>query len=298
MKFITYIFLLLAINQLHSQKFNISEYESNDVLNEGQQLLNFFDANDKEALILKFEFDKYLVFSKDKVYKINFIKSENIVIDKIELSNTDKDICYGIIDSLKKINPENLNITKNEKGESIEVQDGKDYYIELFKSNTKVTFSTYSPEVYIESKFPYYKERNYIVNAYKRLDEIFIDNEFEKVKNADSVFIYIDNEKNFNKIKIHEDKKIGSINFIFSDSKIISFQYSNRQQKQNFIKSSFFEDHKNEIISSNFFNEYRYKKTLNILFDKKKIYIIETRNKQKKVLVKQAILMQLEELTE
>lgn len=282
------------MQQLHCQEYHISKYEKNDHGNDGLELLKKFQVENKESLILKYTNEDYLVFENQDVYKINYIPSEDILVFKIRLKDELKKICFQIIDSLKKINPDYLNITKKEDGTEMTVQDGYDYKLELYKSNAKILYTTYAPEGYIEHKFPHFQERKIILNSFINLKKIFYDEEIEKIMSLRNIYIIVENENEYNKIKIESKifQKLSITDFIFSDSKTLTFLNTNEEYIR---KKDLYKNHENEIITFDIINKYRYKKSLNFLSGNKTIYLVFMNEKKcKKILLKTTSLRSYE----
>jgi hypothetical protein len=294
MKTIFYAFLLIVMQHLHSQENNISKYESFDYEYTGVDLIKKFQIENKESLLLKYTNEDYLVFDNEEVYKINYIQSENILVYKIKLKDELKEICFQILNSLKKINPDNLNIIKNEAGTILTVQDGFDYSLDLFKSNAKITYETYAPEAYINNKYPYYEERETVLNAFINLKKVFYNEEIEEIEKLKTIYIVIDDKNDYNKIKIETKKlqKLTQTNFIFSDFKTLTFFHTNNVYIR---KEDLYKNHQTEIIPFEIINKYRYKKSLGFLSGKKTIYLVFIKNnKCKKVSLKNTILKNYE----
>ena len=164
-----------------AQQSVISKYERSDVDYEGAHYAKLLNIDNKNNLIIKVESEKFIVYEDSAVYRfyIDWDKS----INKKKLSASETLMCYKHLDSLKTINPYNLNVTRQTKTDSpsgaefIDVQDGFSYRLSLFKNDLTVNYETYSPEIYIEEKFPFYKEREKLLNAYNYFASLFKDAE-------------------------------------------------------------------------------------------------------------------------
>lgn len=171
------IFLFLFSFSLFAQQPTLSKYERADVNYEGQQYAKLLNIDNKNQLILKIRQQEFIVFKDSTVYRfyIDWDKS----INKKKLSASETLLCLNHLETLKSINPYNLNVTKQVKTDSldaieyIDVQDGISYKLCLFKNNVTVSYETYSPEIYIEQKFPFYKEREKLSTVYKYFNSLF-----------------------------------------------------------------------------------------------------------------------------
>ena len=168
-QFFNYIFLLLSISAF-GQNHTISQYEKADVSHKGRNYAERLKIDNNKSVLLKIEENSFLVFNEnDGVYRYYLTPDALILKNKIADSESVK--CLRYLDTLKSINPSVLNVTERKTNgidsvESIHIEDGATYNLELFKNDVTVYYSTYSPEAYIEHRFPFYKERLKLLNAY------------------------------------------------------------------------------------------------------------------------------------
>lgn len=170
------LFLILLFSSLSFAQ-ELSKYERADINYEGQQYAKLLNIDNKNQLILKLEHEEFIVYEDTAVYRfyIDWDKS----INKKKLSASETLMCFKHLDSLKSINPYNLNVTKQVKTDSldgieyIDVKDEIPIKLSIFKNNLTVSYETSSPQFYIEQKFPFYKEREKLLNAYKYFNSLF-----------------------------------------------------------------------------------------------------------------------------
>lgn len=169
------LLLFISISSF-GQNDIISKYEKADVNYKGRVYSERLEIDNNRLLLLKVEENCFLVFNeKNDVYSYYVTPSNTILKNKMTKNESIK--CLQYLDSLKSINPSNLNVTetkadKPDSVESISVEDGITYSLELFKKDVTVQYQTYSPEVYIEHKFPFYKERQKLLNAFNYFKSI------------------------------------------------------------------------------------------------------------------------------
>ncbi len=221
MKKIILIFFLLSFYfslGLFAQQSILSKYERADINYEGQQYAKLLNIDNKNQLILKLEQEEFIVYEDSAVYRfyIDWDKSLN----KKKLSASETLMCYKHLDSLKTINPYNLNVTKQMKMDSLDaieytdVQDGISYKLCLFRNDVTVKYETYSPEIYIEQKFPFYKEREKLLNAYKYFNSLF--EEAEITRNCGLMNEIIHNPKFLEHFKV--DRRHASTIYLLENS--------------------------------------------------------------------------------
>lgn len=167
---LNYKFFLLFSISAFGQNHTISQYEKADVSHKGRNYAERLKIDNKKSVLLKIEENSFLVFNEnDGVYRYYLTPDALILKNKIADSESAK--CLRYLDTLKSINPSVLNVTERKTNgidsvESIHIEDGATYNLELFKNDVTVYYSTYSPEAYIEHRFPFYKERLKLLNAY------------------------------------------------------------------------------------------------------------------------------------
>jgi hypothetical protein len=197
LKYKIFLFLLITIRALGQDNI-ISKYEKADLNYKGRIYSERLEIDTNKSLLLKIEENSFLVFNeKNDVYSYYVTPSNTILKNKMNRNESIK--CLQYLDSLKSINPSNLNVTetkadKPDSVESISVEDGITYSLEFFKNNITIQYHTYSPEVYIEHKFPFYKERQKLLNAFNYYKSIFKYSRKDNLglKRTDSLYIIFD----------------------------------------------------------------------------------------------------------
>ncbi|MBL7868954.1 MAG: hypothetical protein JNM71_13145 [Flavobacterium lindanitolerans] len=197
LKYKIFLFLLITIRALGQDNI-ISKYEKADLNYKGRIYSERLEIDNNKSLLLKIEENSFLVFNeKNDVYSYYVTPSNTILKNKMNRNESIK--CLQYLDSLKSINPSNLNVTetkadKPDSLESISVEDGITYSLEFFKNNITIQYHTYSPEVYIEHKFPFYKERQKLLNAFNYYKSIFKYSRKDNLglKRTDSLYIIFD----------------------------------------------------------------------------------------------------------
>lgn len=221
MKNIFFLFFLVAS---YGQQSTFSKYAKADLDYIGQAYLKSLQIENENAVLLNISEKKFVVFKDSTVYRfyIDWDKS----INKKKLSASETLLCLNHLEILKSINPYNLNVTKQVKTDSldaieyIDAQDGISYKLCLFKNNLTVSYETYSPEIYIEEKFPFYKEREKLLNVYKYFDSLF--EEVEAFKNCDVINEILSN-KEIAKYLPFNSKKTATLYLIKNDFCLAGF---------------------------------------------------------------------------
>lgn len=193
MKILLTFFFLLNFVDVNSQDFVISRYEKADVKSRGLFFAEKLSVNKETALILKLEDYKFIVFDEnDKIYGFE-LSSEYDIEYKFEIPKESISNCILHLDSLKTINPSTLNYTekKDSEGrvvEGVKVEDGLTYKLKLFKQGITIEYISYSPEIYIEQQFPFYRERLKLLGAYKYYRAFFNKREEREFLSEDNKF--------------------------------------------------------------------------------------------------------------
>ena len=186
---------LIFSGKLLSQEFKIPNIEFKNKTEGLNTYINLLKINDEQALIIKIGSSSYwskglysdfLVFENDgnvSFYECFFpldtnkkqkIKKKRIRKSKRKfywnfLSNSYKNNRFSIVKSM-------LNITSKSNGDGtstmISVSDGANYSPEITQGNKYSAFSTYSPNTFIEKKFPGWKERKKLVELTKDIYDL------------------------------------------------------------------------------------------------------------------------------
>ncbi len=178
---LNYMFFLLFSISSFGQSPVISQYEKADIEYKGNHYSEILGVNKNETVIIKIDTNRFIVFSENNgIYR--YQTADNKILTKHKILNKEAIKCFQYLDSLKSINPSNLNITEKkvigqDVAESIKVEDGSFYNIELFKKDITIQYISYSPEIYIEHKFPFYRERLKLLNDYKYYISLFKQND-------------------------------------------------------------------------------------------------------------------------
>lgn len=276
MKNLLFLIILFFTLASFSQNHIISEYEKYDYEKKGQNYNNVLKLDDKNSLVLKLN-NKFIIYkdeSEISTISIGYLSSNIFYTKKIKEHQL---INYkNILDTIKNINPSLLNETKNIDGEMV-IEDGINYNLELYKNNYIVNYNTYSPEAYIEYKFPFYKERIRFMKVLEVVNNLFYDDEYEKIRNRDTIYLNISSKDYLTleklKIKKHSDKFKDLYIFTSLNNHKISVDKKDKNKKDvKFNKKEFLEKNKKSIIQLDFIDKYG----LEIFQDKKKsIYIID-----------------------
>ena len=272
MKTIISFFLLFFCSYVLAQadvnSFVLSKFEKEN--NNWKTINELFDLNQSDTLLSlnNYKFiklnDKSVTLYKTKKNQIVFKKE----VSRIELN---KKLNFNFLFNL---NPIELTINEVD-GKKIEVNDGFEYNIKVFKKNKYLEFINYAPQTYIENEYPFFEKRKIFLDCYNKLDSLFIDDFFLKVQNAEEVFIKFEKSENMTK-KVLKNQKIIEGKEIFYINEMMFLTTSNNTKKINF------KDEKNLVIDYRFLNQYNYEELKTLLkWNIKKIFIVEKCGKSK-----------------
>ncbi len=274
------LYILIISNSIFAQNYVISEFEECGSSLRYPKLFEHFQNQDKDITILRLNSRHYLTFKDNLIYKYNVAESENLILEKEKLSKDETYYYKKLLDTLRTINPSLLNITENEKGEKIVVEDGETFQIELFKENCKVNYSSYSPNVYIENKYPSFKERKKFVDVFNSMKALFYDIEYENLKRIDTIYLIYEKLNETRNLKIEKTlaNNISIYSFLFSDNKNLILK--TLSQEREVVKKKAINNKVKIDLST--INKYRFSAMFEILSNKKAIYIIDKEENFKK----------------
>lgn len=234
MKILLSYFFLLNFIVVNAQNFVISRYEKGDIKYQGEFFAEKLKVDAKTALIFKLEDYKFIVFDEnDNIYGYQ-LSSKYDIEYKFQIRKESYDNCMLHMDSLISINPSTLNYIekKDSEGrvtEGVKVEDGLIYKLELFKQGITIGYVSYSPEIYIEQKFPFYRERLKLLNAYKYFRDFFD-------KNEESKFV----SENRKLYKYYEPLNCIKLNYGILDAELYEITEGRVFFKENYDKSKMY----------------------------------------------------------
>ncbi len=283
--------MLIFIFKSHSQDLNIkskmdstfvlSKYANVDFDQKGNKIRKILNENE-ESLIVKLESNKYISFSKNKI--TCFTICNDSIINKVKLNEIDAMKCEVLLDTLVNINPKNLTNEIDVNGDKITVHDGNEIQINIYKDNKTIKLYSYATEVFMEeSRFIFAKSRSTFLNSYLELKKYFYDKNYKRLKELDTIYLFIEKSKNI-KIIIDENKLKNTIqeNYFFNFN-CASGQFTNFYHKLDTkSKNTFYENkkflkmNKNKIINIEFLKKFIQYDLIDIInSNKKNVFIIE-----------------------
>lgn len=287
LKTATFILLLFTsfsiysqcIREINDSLYVISKYESNDLERQGEHLREILNLKEKD-IVLNLNDSKYICLINDTVFCK--VICGNKLINTIRLDKVKSDSCITYIKKLTNLNPTELIVEEGENGSRIHVEDGVAITIKIYKKDKQLTLYSYSPDTYIREKVPFYEKRKLFVECYSKLMSFFYNEEFYRVKDLDTLYIYIERSK--------KEKKIVNINIINKTSSE-EYQMSFGNLSVNFInfflrenavltttKKHFFEKN-DKIIRLEFLNKFCTCDLNSLLnFKRKVLYLVDNKD--------------------
>lgn len=193
------VITLLFFTTVYSQDkvgstFIFSKYEHDDSEKKGNQIRKFLNE-DNEALIVYLDNSKYISIKNNKV-KCYTVCKDTIINSIVELKNIDAMICKSIIDTLVSIDPKKI-INEIDKENRIPIENLGRYMISFYKDHkTLKLFYSYSSETNFEDKFSFPKYRKTFLNNYLNLTKYFYNEEFDRLKSLDTIYLLVEREGN------------------------------------------------------------------------------------------------------
>jgi len=261
----------LFINNSFSQEYLISKYEKEN--NNVENLYHLFNAKSSDIIVNLNDF-QVLVFSENTAILYKKINQSIFEYAKIKFDN---DIIDGWFNKISKLNPEQV------KFSLVEVQDGAEYSMKIYKENKMLELYANSPQVDIENKVSFYEQKETFLNIYNNLRLLFQDSNFNKLKNASSVYIQIEKNDEKDKQSINnKDIKKGREIFLMGNGNLILYT-DNLLVSKNELKEKL-------IVSYKALKMYSKSEMKEIFNKKKQIFVITDSCMKKKIKVTQADL--------
>lgn len=290
MKLIHTIFSIFFISTIFAQKSTFSDYKICG-MSHSQIILQLQDMQ-RSATILKIDNQNYLSI-EDSVFLYSVAESENLIYYTEKLSEIKSLKAKQLLNKLKTINPNLLNIVEKGNDSKIVVQDGATFEVELFEGDCKIVYSSYSPDVYIKNEYPHFKERVKLLEVYEGLHSVFYNKEFNQLKSADTIYVVYDKSEKIKNLSVKQikNRNLETYSFLFTDGKnLILRKFIDKKITVN--KKSLLDKN---IVDLNIVNKYRFKAMVDILFEKKAIYFINKNElcKKNKIILYTAYLFNL-----
>lgn len=122
------------------------------------------------------------------------------------------------------------------------------------------------------------------------MQSIFDNEEFDKLKSADTIYLVYNESKQIQNLSINQIKNrgIATYSFLFSDGKSLIVRKDN--QKKIVVSKQFLKD--KDLLDLNIINKYRFEAMADLLFKKKAIYFIDKKElcKMNKIVLNTATL--------
>lgn len=187
--------------------FVYSKYETIDYKNEGDKVRKLL-REDKSAMIIDMQNNRYISLKNNEI--IFYTRCEDSIINTIRLKKEDRIKCKILIDSLFKINPKKL-IEADTTQKTIYSHFSKDTSIVSITKGDKVLKLITSHGKNWKPKYTFPEVRKKFFDTYLSLRRYFYDEEFERVKSLDSLYLYVERgkEMQFGEISNKERNTLG-----------------------------------------------------------------------------------------
>ncbi|MBA4276018.1 hypothetical protein [Flavobacterium sp.] len=280
-KVIILLFFLTGYSQTNVDSiFTFSKYENIDYEKKGDRIRGILNQ-DKDALIINLDDSKYICLKNNKINCYTICK--DTIMNIIKLDSIDAMKCKKLIDTLVSIDPTKITNEIDKEGNRTVVQDGGEFEVSVYKGNKNLKLYSYSPDVYMEDKFPFAENRKTFLYTYLDLEKYFYDKEFERVKSLDTIYLLIKKGKNVQYIvDINKLKNIRQENYFFnfncSSGQFINLNRFSSIEPTNafYRKKSFLKTNSNKILHSDYLQKFT-QCDLNQLINSnmKKVFIID-----------------------
>lgn len=282
------LILLIGISSIFGQNkiqisksdttYTLSVYEKFDTAKEGKILRDLYILDEK-AKIISLNSGKKIIFNGNSCFTARPTNSGRHKIEKV--SKKLKLIYKKIFDSLKYINPAKLKEITKQNGEQLNIQDGYDRKIIIFKGDSKLVLESYSDEDYIKFGVLHSNERQKFMQFYDTLNKTFFDTKYYNVKKQDTLYVLFKKSKyqlkNFS-VQQKSSATTGLIDYHFltkypMSNFFLTFINSDKNEKIVFEKK-FLTQNKSKILDFNFFENYDAAESYDVLKNKV-VYLID-----------------------
>ena len=264
MNYILVIFLLFFSTGYSQDKvdstFIFSKYESFDYQKKGDEIRTILNEN-KDALIINLNNGKYMSLKNNDINCYTMCKGT--MINLVKLNYIDSMNCKPLIDSLISIDPIKITNEIDIAGNRTVVQDGGEIEVSFYKDNKTLKLYSYSPETYMENKFPFAEKRKTFLHSYLGITKYFYDKEFERVKTLDTIYLFIERGENVQYIVEIDKSKNKRLETYFFRFKCSEGQYSNLNRFSSiepknifFQKKSFLETNADKILNHEYLQKF------------------------------------------
>ncbi|WP_157504811.1 hypothetical protein [Flavobacterium tegetincola] len=171
--------------------FVFSNYETFDYKNEGHKVRKLLNEG-TSALIIDMQYNRYISMKNNEI--IFYTRCEDSLINTITLSKEDKLKCEILIDALVKINPEKL-IEADTTQKSYYSHYDKDTSVVSISKGGKILKLITSHGNNWQPKYTFPEVREKFSKSYLNLRNYFYDEEFERVKSLDTIYLYVERGK-------------------------------------------------------------------------------------------------------
>lgn len=290
MKSVILLFFCLSFNvfcqnikSINDSLYVISKYESNDLDKQGEHLRKILNLHE-EDLILNLNDSKYVCLIDNTVFCK--VICGNKLIETIKLDKIKSDSCITYIKKLFELNPSDLMVDIGKNGNKLHIEDGTNVTIKIYKSDKKIILDSFSPELYIREKFPFFEKRILFVKSYSKLLSFFYDEEFYRIKALDTLYVYIERskkEKKFVNINLINNTRSIEYHFTFDD---LSVNFTNFFLQENAIftidKKQFFKNN-NKIVRLKYLNKFCACDLDNLIHSRhRSVYLIDSNDFKKR----------------
>ena len=259
------VIILLFFSTVYSQdnvdsSFIFSKYEHFDYEKNGDKIRGIL-KEDNEAQIICLGDSKYISLKNNEINCYTICK--DTIMNIIKLDNIDAINCKKLIDTLVSIDPTKITNEIDKEGNRTIVMDGGEFEVSVYKSNKTLKLYSYSPDTYMEDKFPFAANRKTFLNSYLNLTRYFYDKEFERVKSLDTIYLFIKRGENVQYIAdINKLKNIRQENYFFnfncSSGQFINLnRFSSVEPTNTFYKKkSFLKTNSDKILHSDYLQKF------------------------------------------
>ena len=264
------VFFLLFFSASYSQNlgslnkvdstFVFSKYESLDYEKNGDKIRMILNEN-KNALLINLNNSKYISFRNDDINCYTICR--DTIVNVVKLNNIDSMICKTLIDTLISIDPTKIINEIDREGNRTIVQDGGEFEVSIYKDNKILKLYSYSPETYMDNKFPFAENRKTFLDSYLNLNKYFYDKEFDRIKSLDTIYLFIKRGKNIKYIvNVDKLKKIRQETYFFdfncSSGLFVNLNRFSSTEPQNtfYKKKSFLKTNSTKILYSDYLQKF------------------------------------------
>jgi len=257
-----------------------------------KDLLNNLSYSKNDKIIILDNKKALICYNSNSVYFTKICQNEIIYSKRLSKKYVKK--FNEAFEILSELNQNQLNVNKKDDGQAMIIADGEQLKMELFTNNNSKIIASYSPQQYIDLKFPFFEKRKIFLDTFRNLLKLCTDIEFERLKKLDTLYIFLDKSMRIRNLVFQDtlkNKRQENYTIQYKCAYVSLYNLNTFENKttqnSNYVTKSFLNINKHKILKNKVLNQL-FDCELGYLLRDKIIYVIdENKKKNGKYLISQ-----------